>query len=515
MAHPAWVVRSRRVGARRRSRLGAHSTRQAGQRVRTWSSIGWLTWLSSLFYSLASPSAVAVRAARHARAALDGGRLAVPEPPDNRRRPFYLTFPTRSGQLSLRTAAHAVTLGLVLAVLLTTQQLITGLGVIDTLLTAPHSLDRSAADVQVQRSVQLTDAIADGDIALPAIRAPQAQLVSAFADSHVVAEGETLGQIAAQYGVSVASLFWANDLSGGNVFAAGQELRIPRVAGIPHVVEEGETLEAIAERYHVRPAAIVLFQSNGVREDQPLPVGREIFIPGATLDYPPDLLGRVGGAQGVAGLRAVTAGVVQEADTNLRAGPGRDYPRIGSLDAGRRLKLLARHAQWVKVEDGAGQPGWVRGDLLGFSPDAIAGLPETNDFPPPPPVWVWPARGELSSPFGWRRQPWRMFHDGLDIANAAGTKIYAARGGRVFEAGWCSGFGYCVKIDHGDGITTIYGHMLRRPVVHVGDQVDAGDLIGLMGSTFDRSGGGYSTGVHLHFTVKVNGKAVNPLKFLP
>jgi murein DD-endopeptidase MepM/ murein hydrolase activator NlpD len=108
-----------------------------------------------------------------------------------------------------------------------------------------------------------------------------------------------------------------------------------------------------------------------------------------------------------------------------------------------------------------------------------------------------------------------MFHDGLDIANKAGTKVYAARAGTVSEAGWCSGFGYCVKIDHGDGVTTIYGHLLKRPPVRRGEAVSAGDMIGLMGSTYDASGGGYSTGVHLHFTIKVNGKAVNPLKFLP
>jgi murein DD-endopeptidase MepM/ murein hydrolase activator NlpD len=142
-------------------------------------------------------------------------------------------------------------------------------------------------------------------------------------------------------------------------------------------------------------------------------------------------------------------------------------------------------------------------------------LPATNDFPPPPPHWVWPTRGEITSRFGWRSAPFRSFHDGLDIANAAGTRIYAARAGRVIEAGWCSGFGYCVKLDHGDGVVTIYGHMLKKPPVVVGEAVDVGALIGYMGSTYDRSGGGYSTGVHLHFTVKVNGKAVNPLKFLP
>ncbi|HET9222555.1 MAG TPA: M23 family metallopeptidase, partial [Roseiflexaceae bacterium] len=170
---------------------------------------------------------------------------------------------------------------------------------------------------------------------------------------------------------------------------------------------------------------------------------------------------------------------------------------------------------WAKVESGDSGIGWVRADLLGLSDARFNDLPETNDFPPPPPFWVWPTRGEMTSGFGWRRMPYRSFHDGLDIANAAGTRIYAARAGRVIEAGWCSGFGYCVKLDHGEGVVTIYGHMLKKPPVSAGESVDVGALIGYMGSTYDRSGGGYSTGVHLHFTVKVNGKAVNPLKFLP
>jgi len=246
-----------------------------------------------------------------------------------------------------------------------------------------------------------------------------------------------------------------------------------------------------------------------------LPVGREIFVPGGKQIYPEEYLAQHGGVAGIAEMPAVVAGTVQESETTLRAGPGREYSRLGRLDAGQHLKLLARHESWVKVDTGAGVDGWVRADLLGLSDTALLTLAETNNFPPPPPRWVWPTLGVITSPFGWRSEPWRMFHDGLDIANDAGTKIYSARAGQVFEAGWCRGFGYCVKIDHGAGVTSIYGHLLKRPPVHSGDTVSAGDLIGSMGSTFDASGGGYSTGVHLHFTIKVNGKAVNPLKFLP
>ena len=72
-----------------------------------------------------------------------------------------------------------------------------------------------------------------------------------------------------------------------------------------------------------------------------------------------------------------------------------------------------------------------------------------------------------------------------------------------------------MRLGHEGGVETIYGHLIARPPVSVGDEVAVGELIGHMGSTYDRAGGGYSTGVHLHFTVLVNGRAVNPLRFLP
>jgi murein DD-endopeptidase MepM/ murein hydrolase activator NlpD len=349
----------------------------------------------------------------------------------------------------------------------------------------------------------------------PELRNPQADAEPAFVTTHEVVEGEILSEIATRYRVSVESLFWANGLERGGVLAAGQELRIPRISGMPYVIEKTDTLETIAEKFQVMPEDILLFKANGLKAGGSLPVGDEVFIPGGSLPYPEDVLARYGDAQGVAAMTAVAAGIVRESETNLRIGPGRGYDRVGYLEAGYRLKLLAHYGDWVKVDSGASGTGWVRADMIGLSDTALAALEETTDFPALPPRWIWPTRGSLSSSFGWRRVPYRSFHDGLDIANAAGTRIYAARAGKVFEAGWCSGFGYCVKIDHGEGIVTIYGHMLKRPPVKAGEAVEAGDLIGYMGSTYDRRGGGYSTGVHLHFTVKINGKAVNPLKFLP
>ncbi|HEU5102272.1 MAG TPA: peptidoglycan DD-metalloendopeptidase family protein [Roseiflexaceae bacterium] len=477
--------------------------------------LSWLGFISQALRVLRRRELIAAQAATDARSILENTppmayilpRLGADAPPNR-------AWIDRLYLFSPRFAAHAVTIGIVLLVTMFSA------GVrLDLPVGLPSLRFSSTAeqlnDVRIERQIVAVQEPDAGEHALSSAASMPAAAEPAFVDYHTLAEGETLADLAARYHVDVASIFWANDLLASPVFAAGQELRIPRLAGVPHVIEQGETLEALAAQFQVRPEALVLFAPNGIRSGMPLPVGREIFVPGGVQAYPEEYLARQGGAPGIAAMRAVAAGMVQESETTLRAGPSREYQRLGYLDAGQRMRLLARHGGWVKVDNGVGTTGWVRADLLGLSDTNLTTLPETNDFPPAPPRWVWPTRGALTSGFGWRRAPWRMFHDGLDIANDAGTKIYAASAGQVYQAGWCSGFGYCVKLDHGNGITTIYGHLLRRPPVRVGDSVSAGDLIGLMGSTYDARGGGYSTGVHLHFTIKVNGKAVNPLKFLP
>jgi murein DD-endopeptidase MepM/ murein hydrolase activator NlpD len=457
---------------------------------------------------------VAAHAAIAARAVLEDVPLENFAPTISATDPPTRAWMDRLYHISPRFAAHIVAICIVMIVTLFAADMHLRMPTALAGLTLTLPSEQLTGDVQVKRQIVGAEQFRNGEQAL--VVAPITKVAApVFVEYHILREGETLGELAAQYHVSVESIFWANDLAASHVFAAGQELRIPRMAGIPHVIEPGETLESIAARFQAQPQAIVLFAPNGLHADQPLPVGREIFVPGGKQTYPEEYLAQHGGVAGIAEMPAVVAGTVQESETTLRAGPGREYSRLGRLDAGQHLKLLARHESWVKVDTGAGVDGWVRADLLGLSDTALLTLDETNNFPPPPPRWVWPTLGVITSPFGWRSEPWRMFHDGLDIANDAGTKIYSARAGQVFEAGWCRGFGYCVKIDHGAGVTSIYGHLLKRPPVHSGDTVSAGDLIGSMGSTFDASGGGYSTGVHLHFTIKVNGKAVNPLNFLP
>lgn len=440
-----------------------------------------------------------------ARAVLDGRPLPLRHTRQQvrrqiSRRSIHPRLPSR------RLVAHLVTLMIALAVL-----------------TLPHSFTM-VADRQTSTAVSDQQVIALAPLMVPVISEPlaapniqQIDIAGAevFAAYHRVATGETLGQIAQQYRVSVATLFWNNGLDADGLLAVGQELRVPRVAGLLYIVQPDDTIAQIAQRYQVSSEAITLFRPNRVVQDADLAAGQELFIPGAVQEYPAELLQRYGGIEGISNMQAVEVGAVHEDETNLREGPGQVYAKVALLTSGTLLTPVARYKEWAKVQAGSIGSGWVRSDLIALSEQAFLTLPETTEFPAPPPRWVWPTYGQLTSPFGWRMVPFRSFHNGIDIANRAGTPILAARSGYVFEAGWCSGFGYCVKIDHGSGISTIYGHMLRKPRVNAGDTVEAGEPIGLMGSTYDRAGGGYSTGVHLHFTVKVDGKAVNPRKFLP
>lgn len=297
-------------------------------------------------------------------------------------------------------------------------------------------------------------------------------------------------------------------LCAGRIAAAQEQPEDP----VPvHLLAPGETLAQVARRYGVDMVALV--QLNPLDSGAPLLAGRTLRLPtalaGAAL-LPDDPTTR---ARLVVGLRAVVAGRIAAAETHARRGPGRAYDSMGTMDAGAVVLPQARYQDWVRVTLPSGRTGWLRADLAIWPASTIDSLPVAEEIPPLPARWVWPTSGDLTSPFGTRRIPYRSFHNGIDIANRSGTPIRAARAGTVTEAGWCGGYGYCVRIRHSAGFGSVYGHLLRQPNVSRGDVVAASDRIGAMGSTYGR--GGYSTGVHLHFTVLLDGKAVNPLKYLP
>lgn len=124
---------------------------------------------------------------------------------------------------------------------------------------------------------------------------------------------------------------------------------------------------------------------------------------------------------------------------------------------------------------------------------------------------LWPVSGPITSSFGWRTHPLfgtALFHSGLDIGVDYGTPVHAADGGTVIYADWMGGYGKAVIIDHGGGISTLYGHNSEL-LVSEGQTVRKGQVISYAGST------GYSTGPHVHFEVRVNGSPVDPLGYLP
>ena len=117
---------------------------------------------------------------------------------------------------------------------------------------------------------------------------------------------------------------------------------------------------------------------------------------------------------------------------------------------------------------------------------------------------IWPVNAPITSSFGWR---WGRMHEGIDLGAAYGSPIAAAAAGTVIYAGWLGGYGNLTVIDHGRGLSTAYGHQSSIGV-SVGQHVEQGETIGNVGST------GHSTGPHLHFEVRVNGQAVDPLGYL-
>lgn len=121
-----------------------------------------------------------------------------------------------------------------------------------------------------------------------------------------------------------------------------------------------------------------------------------------------------------------------------------------------------------------------------------------------PPTYIKPlAGGRLSSGFGYRSFRGGSNHYGVDWATPTGTTIYASSGGTVTRAGWSSSYGYCVYIQHPDGVETRYAHNSRL-LVKVGQTVKQGEAIALSGNTGD------SFGAHLHFEIRVNGKPIDP-----
>lgn len=170
------------------------------------------------------------------------------------------------------------------------------------------------------------------------------------------------------------------------------------------------------------------------------------------------------------------------------------------------LALAAYNAGPANVEKYGGVPPFeeTQNYVLRVTNLWHAGIPVSDS------TFATPVRGTVTSPFGERIHPIKgteSFHSGIDIGAPLGTPIRASRDGTVKFAGTSGWYGLTIILDHGNGFTTVYGHCLSFDV-REGQKVKKGQAIGSVGST------GVSTGPHLHFEIRVDGKAVNPSQYL-
>jgi murein DD-endopeptidase MepM/ murein hydrolase activator NlpD len=128
----------------------------------------------------------------------------------------------------------------------------------------------------------------------------------------------------------------------------------------------------------------------------------------------------------------------------------------------------------------------------------------TPDFRDEGITLVWPVEGPVISTFGQRSRGW---HAGIDITAEMGSQVYAAAAGTVVYSGWIRAYGQVIKIQHNNGFITLYAHN-QKNLVEVGEDVEAGQLIASVGRS------GHATGPHVHFEVRRDGKAYNPLHLL-
>lgn len=206
-------------------------------------------------------------------------------------------------------------------------------------------------------------------------------------------------------------------------------------------------------------------------------------------------------------LQAATVSVISERTAEARvvrdelAG---DRDRLGTVQSLKRSAL--ENAQETREEYLQEVEGLLAQSaaLAARIQEAQRGAGSTGSGQPSAAGMIWPCDGVVVSGFGMR---WGRMHEGIDIGCAYGTPNRAAASGTVIYSGWLGGYGNLVVVDHGNGLSTAYAHASTL-LVGVGQSVSQGETVSLVGST------GNSSGPHLHFEVRVNGVAVDPLLYL-
>ncbi|MGQ9753671.1 MAG: peptidoglycan DD-metalloendopeptidase family protein [Thermaceae bacterium] len=343
-----------------------------------------------------------------------------------------------------------------------------------------------------------------------------------------VKPGDTLAGIAARYGVDPRAILWSSGLSSHQL-QVGQELKIPLVASeeraprvppgvVVHKVRSGETLALLAQRYGV--SLLDLVSANpGLESLDRLVEGSVLYIPkeqkgllvqlskgqslvelAAQFGLSPLEVARANGVKNPLELKPgdlVLLPGIQARTTYKRLLAKQEEERKARLEAERRRQEeLRRLAQERARREAQARRVQVQKPVVRRVSYQQGGM-------------RWPLSGFRITTYFGQRGAFQRFHTGIDLAAPLGTPVYAAKSGQVEVAGWSSlGYGLHVLLDHGGGVETLYAH-LSRIAVQPGAWVEAGQVIGYVGST------GWSTGPHLHFEVRVEGSPRNPLAYLP
>jgi murein DD-endopeptidase MepM/ murein hydrolase activator NlpD len=272
-----------------------------------------------------------------------------------------------------------------------------------------------------------------------------------------VQAGDNVSSIAERFHLGQDTVVWANNLENDpDQLQVGQELTILPVDGVLYTVKQGDTLSAIAQRFQAQADAIAGYAPNHIGDNGMISIGQKLLIPG--------------------GIKPQEARAVAQ-PVQAQPAASQDNAQAALPATGARVPLLGSA---LMIPNAAGAP---------------------TNAPAQPGRFAWPVSGLITQSYG-------TWHGGIDIANSAGSPIGATDGGTIAFAGWSGGLGNAIEVDHGDGFVSVYAH-LQAISVQVGQTVNRGQLIGLMGST------GNSTGSHLHLIMLFNGTVINPLSYLP
>jgi murein DD-endopeptidase MepM/ murein hydrolase activator NlpD len=339
--------------------------------------------------------------------------------------------------------------------------------------------------------------IAGQPIVVPAGMMPQRE----EAVTYTVRQGDTLKRIAARFGIDVPTIIDANDIPDPDNVQIGTELRLLPIPGVEYTVGKGDTVISIANKLGTTPQMILDYPPNNLTADSVLQVGATIMVPGGS----PETV--------VADnhVEPASRGASQPAQRpNAQPAPPKTGSGSGSSNSGNSGSSSSAgkpQSSGSANTPAAPKPAPKVAPKTNKSSGSSSGSSSSgNSYKSGTGSLIWPVNGTITQYFS-------SHHNGLDIAISAGTPIHAADSGKVMWAGWrTDGLGYCVIIDHLDGYSTVYGHMIRQPSVYVGQYVSRGQVIGYVGST------GHSTGPHVHFMVKAGSATShnyrNPLGFL-